>query len=154
MIRWEEFERRNPELAAAGRARLFQFGPGLAFLATVRKDGGPRVHPICPVLAASGLYFFGIPKSPKLGDLQRDGRFALHCFPPPPEGQDEEFYCSGRVRKIDDAATRKAATEAAQHEIHEPDICMEFLIERVLRTTWQNWGTPEMSPTHTVWHAA
>ena len=151
MIRWEDFEKRNPDLAAIGRERLFQFGPGLAFLATVRRDGGPRVHPICPILAAGGLYFFGLPASPKLGDVLRDGRFALHSFPPPPEGQDEEFYCTGRVQKIDDPEIRAAATKAALHAIDEEDICVEFLIERVLRTTWENWGTPEMSPIHTIW---
>ncbi len=153
MIRWTEFEARNPELASAGKERLFQFGPGLAFLATVRKDGGPRVHPICPVLADGGLYFFGLPASPKVGDLIRDGRYALHCFPPPPEGQDEEFYCTGHVALIEDTTVRAAAAEAAEHAIDDGDRCVEFLIERVLRTTWNNWGTPEMSPNHVVWHA-
>ena len=151
MIRWAEFEARNPELASAGKARLFQFGPGLAFLATVRRDGGPRVHPVCPVLAHGGLYFFGLSASPKVGDLIRDGRYALHCFPPPPEGQDEEFYCTGRIELIEDGNVRAAAEKAAEHAIHSDDLCVEFLIERVLRTTWNHWGTPEMSPNHDVW---
>jgi len=150
MIRWAEFEAQNPELAVAGKERLFQFGPGLAFLATVRKAGGPRVHPICPGLADGGLYFFGMTASPKVGDLIRDGRYALHCFPPPPEGQDEEFYCTGRVEMVEDPTRRAAAAKAALHTIHDHDRCVEFLIDRVLRTTWENWGTPEMSPNHTV----
>ena len=153
MIRWTEFEERNTELAAAGQERLFQFGPGLAFLGTIRRDGGPRLHPICPVLSDGGLYFFGLPKSPKLGVLLRDGRYALHCFPPPPEGQDEEFYCTGSVKIIEDPKIRSGVVTAALHKIHDDDICVEFLIDRVLRTTWQNWGTPEMSPIHEVWHA-
>jgi hypothetical protein len=33
-----------------GRDLLYQFGVGLGFLSTVRRDGGPRVHPICPIL--------------------------------------------------------------------------------------------------------
>jgi len=153
MIRWAEFEARNAELAAVGKERLFQFGPGLAFLATVRSDGGPRVHPICPVLAEGGLYFFAVSSSPKLGDLRRDGRYALHCFPPPPEGRDEEFYCTGRVEIVEDASIRAAAAQAALHKIHDHDICIEFLMDRVLRTTWENWGQPDTFPKHVVWRA-
>jgi hypothetical protein len=50
-------------------------------------------------------------------------------------------------------ARRHSAAKAAIHKIHADDICIEFLIERVLRTTWTNWGTPEMSPIHEVWRA-
>ena len=42
MITWTEFERYQPALADAGRRQYYQFGIGLAFLATVRRDGGPR----------------------------------------------------------------------------------------------------------------
>jgi hypothetical protein len=48
MATWSEFEQADPTMAAAGRKLLYQFGIGLGYLATVRKDGGPRVHPICP----------------------------------------------------------------------------------------------------------
>ncbi len=153
MIRWQEFAQRRPDLAEIGQKRIFQFGPGLAFLATVRKDGGPRMHPICPVLAQGGLYFFCRPASPKSADLRRDGRYALHCFPPPPEGQDEEFYCTGTASVIEAAGIRDAAIEAALHEIHGDDLSVEFLIERVLHTTWNNWGQPDTSPNHEVWRA-
>src|SRR4249920_3583137 len=56
MITWTEFERRQPALADAGRRQLYQIGIGLAFLATVRPDGGPRVHPLCPVISDAGLH--------------------------------------------------------------------------------------------------
>src|SRR6266704_3965772 len=46
---------RRPDFADAGRALLYQFGVGLAFLATVRRDGGPRVHPVCPLICHGGL---------------------------------------------------------------------------------------------------
>lgn len=65
---------------------FYEHGLGLGFLATTRPDGGPRVHPICPVLAGN-LYAFIVP-GPKLADLRRDPRYryALHSeiFPPPP----------------------------------------------------------------------
>ena len=56
MITWNEFERQQPDLAGAGRRQLYQIGIGLAFLATVRPDGGPRVHPVCPVISQAGLH--------------------------------------------------------------------------------------------------
>jgi hypothetical protein len=47
MLTWAEFAHARPELAEAGRRLLYQFGVGLGFLATVRADGGPRLHPMC-----------------------------------------------------------------------------------------------------------
>ena len=41
MVTWAEFAAAEPELADAGRSQLYQFGVGLAFLATVRRDGAP-----------------------------------------------------------------------------------------------------------------
>ncbi len=54
-ITWGEFEQAQPGLAEAGGALLYQFGVGLALLATVRRDGGPRVHPMCPRTHRGGL---------------------------------------------------------------------------------------------------
>ena len=69
MVTWHEFAAAEPELAAAGRSLLFQFGVGLAFLATVRKDGAPRLHPLCPVLSNDRLFVLITPTSPKRYDL-------------------------------------------------------------------------------------
>jgi len=51
VARWEDLERQAPELAGHGRRLLYQFGLGLGFLATIRPDGGPRLHPFCPIVA-------------------------------------------------------------------------------------------------------
>jgi pyridoxamine 5'-phosphate oxidase-like protein len=105
MITWTEFEKRQPALAAAGREHLYQVGVGLGFLATVRRDGGPRVHPVCPVVSPAGLHVLIIP-GPKLHDLRRDGRYALHGETYPPPREDDGFAVYGRAREIDDSATR------------------------------------------------
>lgn len=55
MVTWKTFAAAEPALAETGRSLLFQFGVGLAFLATVRRDGAPRVHPVCPVLSNEEL---------------------------------------------------------------------------------------------------
>ncbi|HEY5859818.1 MAG TPA: hypothetical protein VIX62_05995, partial [Actinomycetota bacterium] len=66
---WREFSALRPDLADAGKQLLYQFGVGLAFLGTVRADGGPRLHPFCPVID-DGLFAFIVP-SPKRDDLHR-----------------------------------------------------------------------------------
>ena len=72
MLTWKEFSEARPDLAEAGRRLLYQWDVGLAFLGTVRKDGGPRSHPMCPVVSGDGLYGVIEPHGPKRYDLERD----------------------------------------------------------------------------------
>lgn len=101
MASWFEFASARPRLAMAIRELVHQYGPGLGYLATVRADGGPRVHPVSPVITDEALYCFVV-NSPKRRDLDRDGRYALHAYPP--EDRDDEAYLSGRARRITDPA--------------------------------------------------
>jgi hypothetical protein len=97
MASWSDFQAAEPQLAAAVRALIQQYGPGMGYLATVRPDGGPRVHPVSPVITEEGLYCF-IVESPKRGDLERDGRYAMHSYPP--EDSDDEAYLTGTARPV------------------------------------------------------
>ena len=133
MVRWKDFAAAAPELARVGRALLEQFGVGLAFLATVRKDGAPRVHPVCPVLAGDSLFVLIEPLSPKRHDLLRDGRYALQSFPQPKPGSDE-FYVTGRAVSIDDPAARTALVRQAKHMASEAEFPFELLIDRFMHT--------------------
>lgn len=101
MATWSDFAAAEPRLAEAIRALLLQYGPGLGYLATVRADGGPRVHPVSPVITDDGLYCFVV-DSPKRRDLERDGRYALHSYPP--EHSDDEAYLAGSARPVTDPA--------------------------------------------------
>ncbi|WP_082771782.1 pyridoxamine 5'-phosphate oxidase family protein [Actinoplanes sp. TFC3] len=101
MPSWSEFATAEPELATAIRALLQQYGPGMAYLATVREDGGPRVHPVSPVITNDGLYCFLV-DSAKRRDLERDGRYALHSYPP--EESDDEAYLTGVAHPVTDPA--------------------------------------------------
>ena len=71
----------------------------MGYLATVRPDGGPRLHPVSPVFTDDGLYCFVV-DSPKRRDLERDGRYALHSYPP--EESDDEAYLTGHAVPVDD----------------------------------------------------
>jgi hypothetical protein len=151
--RWAEFEAAMPEMAADGRALLYQHGPGLAYLATVRPDGGPRLHPICPVIVDGGLYAF-IGHSPKRRDLLRDGRYALHTFPK--RDGDDEFYLTGRVARVDDPAViaRVDADYRAQGTTHgDDDEPFEFLIERALHAAYKAQGAAGWPPDYSRWRA-
>jgi len=106
---WSAFAAASPSLAADIRALLEQYGRGLGYLATVRRDGGPRLHPVSPVIAEGGLYCFLIP-SPKRRDLERDGRYALHSYPA--ELVDDEAYLAGRARPVTDARRRDRLAKA------------------------------------------
>jgi hypothetical protein len=131
---------------------LFQFGVGLAFLATIRKDGGPRVHPVCPFLSSGRLYVLIAPWTPKRHDLTRDGRYALQSFPPPRK-ESEEFYLTGRATLIEDAETWTRAFADAKHLKTPDEVLFELGVESAMHTTWEAWGTPEMRPVQKKWRA-
>ena len=154
MISWGEFERSRPDLAGAGRALLYQFGVGLGFLATVRRDGGPRVHPMCPLIHDGGLYAFIVP-GPKQADLHRDGRYALHSFPC--VDNEDAFYCTGRAEAVADQETRAAlarlfVAERSDLGVPEPgpgEHLFGLGLERCLLTRTTGHGDPH--PQHTTW---
>lgn len=152
MVKWKQFAQSTPALAEAGAGLLYQFGVGLAFLATVRKDGGPRLHPVCPVLSGDGLFVLIQPTSPKRYDLGRDGRYALQTFPPPRE-ESEEFYVRGRAQLIEDREIYTSVFQDAKHQAQESEVLFELLIDRVVHTTWENWRTPNLRPVHKKWFA-
>lgn len=147
---------RQPGLASAGAGLLYHFGVGLAFLGTVRADGGPRLHPVCPLLAGSGLYAFIVP-SPKRADLHRDGRYALHSYPL--EDNEDAFYLSGvashvTAPEIRDQLARQFADERAGLAVPAPGAdqqLFEFSVQAAMLTLTAGHGDPE--PRHTIWRA-
>jgi hypothetical protein len=130
MITWTEFQRQQPALAQAGRDQFYQHGLGLGFLATIRKDGGPRVHPVCPVITAAGLHVVIAP-GPKRADLRRDGRYSLHSetFPPPREL--DGFAVSGTAAEVADTATQQIVRDQVIKDFGElwPDYDKHTLFE-------------------------
>jgi hypothetical protein len=152
MVSWNEFAQHEPELAAKGRDLIFQYPVGLAFLATVRADGAPRLHPVCPILSASRLYVFVMATSPKLRDLVRDGRYALQSFPQPKPDSDE-FYVSGIARRVGDPGLSAAVLADAKHPVSPTEIPFELFVDRVMHTRWEGFGTPAYHPIHVKWRA-
>ena len=150
MLTWGEFAEADPYLAQKGEAQIFQHGVGLAFLATVRSDGAPRVHPVCPVLSDSRLYVLVIPGSPKRWDLVRDGRYALQSFPQPRPDSDE-FFIAGRANLVHDPREFATVFADATHQASRDEILFELRIDRAMHTAWEGFGTAEIHPAHTKW---
>ena len=76
---WPEVSDAAPELAAAVEARLKATKHHV--LATLRRDGSPRVSGTEVDLRDDGLYLGSMWEAVKARDLRRDGRFALHANP-------------------------------------------------------------------------
>jgi hypothetical protein len=156
-VSWGGFRALRPDLATIGREMFYEFGIGLGFLATVRTDGGPRVHPISPVLTDEALFAL-IVRGPKLADLRRDGRFALHSETFPPPRADDAFYITGTAYEVGDrdAWDRVAAQLLAEREGKAPwpgfetQVLFEFKLDRCLLTLTR--GSNTFPAGHTIWH--
>lgn len=79
LVRWEDFEGAEPELAAAVRARFEAFRHHV--LATLRRDGAPRVAGTEVAIHHGDLTIGSMWRSAKALDLLRDGHYALHSNP-------------------------------------------------------------------------
>jgi hypothetical protein len=122
-------------------------GGGEALLATVREDDPPRVHPIAVAVNGSGLYAFILP-SPKLTDLEADGRYALHAYPD--AEKPHEFLVRGRVRPVDEG-TRATLAPGWSWQVGDAP-AVEFLIEEALlaeRASRDDWP-----PKYSTWAVA
>jgi hypothetical protein len=156
MITWTQFEQQQPALAAVGRGHFYQHGLGLGFLATVRKDGGPRVHPVCPVISAAGLHLLILP-GPKRADLLRDGRYALHSETYPPPREDDGFAVTGQAAEVADRGTWQVVRDQVITDFGQlwPDYdsltLFELSVANCLLTLTQPDGT--FSKGATVWKA-
>jgi hypothetical protein len=147
MATWGEFSNAEPELASFGASRL-ETSP--AYLATVRDDGAPRVHPVTPVITADGLFVFMEPTSPKGRDLRERGRFALHNGVPDDDGSGGEFFVSGTGHPVEDAVIRATVVESASYEPAEQYVLFELQLNEARCNGYGDVPLPD----HLRWRAA
>jgi hypothetical protein len=84
MPSWSEVEREAPELAE--RAKGFLDAHTHLTIATLRRDGSPRISGTEIVWAGGDLYIGSMWRAVKALDLIRDPRYALHSGSADPEG--------------------------------------------------------------------
>jgi len=98
-VSWRDLEAGAPDLAREGRARFER--TKVALLGTLRDDGSPRISPVEPYLIGGELVV-GVMPSPKLDDLRRDPRCALHSSVNDINGSEGEFKIHGRAVATND----------------------------------------------------
>ncbi len=113
MPSWSVFEAAAPELAARVRARLDAHTH--LTIATLRKDGSPRISGIEAQFLEGDLWFGSMPDAVKARDLQRDPRFALHSGTGDVSDWEGDAKVSGRAEEITDPERMKAIFEAMGH---------------------------------------
>lgn len=99
MATWAELERLEPDLAAFAQQRI---AGRIVYQATIRLDGGPRVHPVSPWFADGLLCVSFRDTSPKMREVARDPRYALHTAIPSDDhaGDFGEFMARGVLERI------------------------------------------------------
>ncbi|TDE39310.1 pyridoxamine 5-phosphate oxidase [Nonomuraea mesophila] len=111
MASWQEFERQAPELA--GVARRLMEGCRHRVMATLRKDGSPRVSGIETSWRDGQLWTGSMPGAVKAFDLRRDPRMAIHVASAEPDMEDPPAWegdvkLAGRALEVTDPAVLAA----------------------------------------------
>jgi hypothetical protein len=112
-VNWAGFEAAAPELAARVRARFE--ATGLSLMATVRRDGSPRISPVEAFFDGTDVWLGMMDASLKARDLQRDPRLALHSATADKNVTEGDAKLAGRAIEVTDAdgITRFVAVTSA-----------------------------------------
>ena len=118
MSSWSDVRTAAPELAEKVQSRFDATGLGL--LATLRKDGFPRISGI-EQMFLDELYLGMMYESLKARDLQRDPRLALHSATEDKNVANGDARVTGLAIEItDEAAIEQARKDFAAHSGYPP----------------------------------
>jgi Pyridoxamine 5'-phosphate oxidase len=124
MATWREIEAEAPELVA--RAREIFDARKHKTLATLRRDGSPRISGTELDFADGELWFGSMWKAVKALDLRRDLRFAIHSGSEDPPAWTADAKLAGRAEEIGDpdlkAARRGEDTPGGPFHLFRADI--------------------------------
>jgi pyridoxamine 5'-phosphate oxidase-like protein len=95
-VNWGEMQARQPRLADLGEKRLIE--PGVVLVATIRRDGTPRLSPVEPWVMDGVLWLCMMWQSTKARDLMRDSRILVHSVITNREGAEGELKVRGTAR--------------------------------------------------------
>jgi len=138
-VPWVELESADSSLAAFGQDRL---DGKVAYLATVRKDGRPRAHPVTPIIGRGRMFIFLEPSSPRTRDLIEGGEYCLHCAMSDSSGSSGEFQVTGVACQIDDATVRNIAESVSSFRPALRSVLFELQITEAMSTAYRG-GQPK-----------
>jgi hypothetical protein len=95
---WSEVEREAPELAARARARFDAFTHKT--MATVRRDGSPRISGTEVEFSDGEAWIGSMWRAVKALDLQRDPRYAIHSGSADPPDWSGDAKIAGRAEEV------------------------------------------------------
>ena len=133
MASFADVERAEPEFAARVRACLDAHTHKI--LATLRRDGSPRVSGLETRIVDGELFLAGMTDSVKFTDLRRDPRMALHSGSDEPDAFRADAKLSGRAVEVTDPEELAAfAGEAAVPGAAQPFELFRIDLEQVVLT--------------------
>jgi hypothetical protein len=109
MVSWKEFSAAEPDLAE--KVQTCFDAHTHKTLATLRRDGSPRISGIEIQFTDGEVRFGAMPGSAKARDLLRDGRMAVHSASPDPDTRNDavewagDAKITGRALHVSDPAT-------------------------------------------------
>jgi hypothetical protein len=112
MASFSQLEKEEPDFAARVKAAFDAHVHKI--LATLRKDGAPRVSGIETRFTDGELWLAGMTGSVKFVDLRRDPRMALHSGSDDPDTFSADAKLAGRAVEITDPAELAAFTGEAE----------------------------------------
>lgn len=124
----EQVTEAAPEVAKLVQARIEE--TGLAFLATLRRDGFPRISGVEPFFDGDELLIGSMPNSRKGADLRRDPRMALHNASIDKEVKEGDVKVTGLAIDVRDIEVRERLRDETTARTGY-DIGTEFLLFRV-----------------------
>ena len=117
MASWSEVEAEAPELVALARSYLDLNTHKV--LATLRRDGSPRLSGTEVMFADGELWLGSMQGALKARDLQREPRFALHGGPvDPAAGWTGDAKLGGVAEEITDPDIRQAVLGGEHSDAH------------------------------------
>jgi hypothetical protein len=111
-MHWSDIAHAQPRLAGLAHNRLID--PGVVLVATLRRDGTPRLSPVEPLIMEGDLWLSMMWHSAKARDLLRDPRVLVHNAVTSRSGAGGEFKIRGCAsEECDPARQRRYADRAA-----------------------------------------
>jgi Pyridoxamine 5'-phosphate oxidase len=101
MASWADVEREAPELAALARSLFDAFTHKT--LATLRRDGAPRISGTEVEFSDGEAWIGSMSRAVKALDLQRDPRFAIHSGSADPPDWPGDAKIAGRAVEVTEA---------------------------------------------------
>jgi hypothetical protein len=137
MASWSEVAAAEPDFAL--RVQTLFDAARHKTIATIRKDGSPRISGIEATFVLGEVWFGSMWQAVKALDLQRDPRFALHSptgDPGDPATWPGDAKISGRVEEITDPArvAEVTAAEGGEERPSEPTHLFRADVQEVVLT--------------------